>query len=94
MVYLPIIAKIGGVSSSTYKMEKPKSSEQPEQPYLSRFFNQWWSLIIAVFTGVLAVRYILSADFHDWKSLVVAGVMSALCLLCFIRFVIRKIREE
>jgi hypothetical protein len=75
-------------------MEKPKSSELPEQPYLSRFFNRWGSLVIAVFTGVLAVRYILSTDFRDWKSLVVAGVMSALCLLCFIRFLIQQIREE
>ena len=75
-------------------MEKPKSSDLPEQPFLSRFFNRWGNLIIAVLSGVLAVRYILSTDFHSWKSLVAAGVMSALCLLCFIRFVIRKIREE
>jgi hypothetical protein len=75
-------------------MKKTKSSDLPEQPFLSRFFNQWWSLIIAVFTGVLAVRYILSADFHDWKSLVVAGVMSALCMLCFIRYLIQQIRKE
>ncbi|WP_320051962.1 hypothetical protein [uncultured Acetobacteroides sp.] len=75
-------------------MEKPKSSDLPGQPFLPRFFNRWGNLIIAVLSGVLAVRYILSTDFHSWKSLVAAGVMSALCLLCFIRYLIQQIRKE
>lgn len=75
--------------NNAFKMEIKKELK----PTSFWLFYGWGSLAVAVTTGALTAKYLLQYDPTNWVNLTIWGLLSVLCTICFIRFVIRKIRK-